>query len=106
MRAPVWISLAAGLIVGALAQRTRLCMVGGIRDVLLFKDWTLLAGFAAILAAALVSNAVLNTMFGGYFKVGFNGPACRSISMDFGISFPCPLWDSALSCSAAARCAS
>ena len=73
MRAPVWISLAAGLIVGALAQRTRLCMVGGIRDVLLFKDWTLLAGFAAILAAALVSNAVLNTMFGGYFKVGFMG---------------------------------
>lgn len=73
MRAPVWISLAAGLIVGALAQRTRLCMVGGIRDVLLFKDWTLLAGFAAILAAALVSNAVLNTVFGGYFKVGFMG---------------------------------
>ena len=26
----------AGLVVGALAQRTRLCMVGGIRDVLLF----------------------------------------------------------------------
>ena len=32
-------ALAGGLIVGALAQRTRLCMVGGIRDVMLFRDW-------------------------------------------------------------------
>lgn len=30
MSAPILLSLAAGLIVGALAQRTRLCMVGGI----------------------------------------------------------------------------
>ena len=29
----------AGLVVGALAQRTRLCMVGGIRDVVLFGEW-------------------------------------------------------------------
>ena len=36
MRAPIWAALAAGLIVGAIAQRTRLCMVGGIRDVILF----------------------------------------------------------------------
>ena len=31
LHAPILISLAAGLIVGALAQRTRLCMVGGPR---------------------------------------------------------------------------
>ena len=31
--AAIGISLVAGLVVGALAQRTRLCMVGGIRDV-------------------------------------------------------------------------
>ncbi len=30
---------------GALAQRTRLCMVGGIRDVVLFGEWKLLLGF-------------------------------------------------------------
>ena len=36
--AAVLISLAAGLIVGALAQRPRLCMVGGIRDVVLFTE--------------------------------------------------------------------
>ena len=32
--AALWISLLAGLIVGAIAQVTRLCMVGGIRDFL------------------------------------------------------------------------
>jgi len=68
MHAPIWISLAAGLIVGVLAQRTRLCMVGGLRDIALFKDWTLLLGFVGILAAALVGNLVL-----GYFKLGFSG---------------------------------
>ena len=48
--AAVFLSLAAGLAVGALAQRTRLCMVGGIRDVVLFREYKLLIGFAAILA--------------------------------------------------------
>lgn len=71
MHAPVWISLIAGLVVGAIAQRTRFCMVGGIRDVVLFKDWTLLAGFAAILAAALVGNLIMNSVVGGYFSVSF-----------------------------------
>ena len=68
MRAPVLISLAAGLVVGVLAQRTRLCMVGGIRDLVLFKDWTLLLGFVGILAAALVGNACF-----GWFKLSFQG---------------------------------
>lgn len=66
--AAVAVSLLAGLIVGALAQRTRLCMVGGIRDVVLFKDWKLLAGFVAILAAALTVNAIV-----GNFHPGFAG---------------------------------
>lgn len=66
MRAPVILSLAAGLAVGAMAQYTRLCMAGGIRDVILFKDWTLLAGFAAIFVGALLLNFVF-----GFFKPGF-----------------------------------
>lgn len=48
MRAPLIVALAAGLIVGALAQKTRLCMVGGIRDAVMFKDFHLLSGFIAI----------------------------------------------------------
>lgn len=65
MRAPVALTLAAGLAVGAMAQYTRLCMAGGIRDVLLFKDWTLLSGFAAIFAGALILNLIF-----GFFKPG------------------------------------
>ncbi len=72
--APIYISLAAGLIVGALAQRTRMCMVGGIRDVVLFKEWKLLAGFIAIFASALVSNIILTNMgVGSFFKLGMEG---------------------------------
>lgn len=36
--AAILISLAAGVIVGILAQRTRLCMVGGIRDAVLLEN--------------------------------------------------------------------
>lgn len=59
LHAPILVSLAAGLAVGAAAQRTRLCMAGGIRDVVLFRDGTLLSGFLAIFAAALTGNLVL-----------------------------------------------
>ena len=68
MRAPLAAALAAGLAVGAAAQRTRLCMVGGIRDVVLFRDWTLLSGFLAIFAAALIGNLIL-----GSFTLSFTG---------------------------------
>ena len=53
MHAAVGIALGAGLLAGVLAQVSRLCMVGGIRDVILVKDVTLLLGFVAIFAAAL-----------------------------------------------------
>lgn len=66
--APVWLSLLAGLIVGVAAQRTRLCMVGGIRDVILFRNWHLLAGFLAIFITALAGNLLV-----GKFTPGFEG---------------------------------
>ncbi len=70
--APVALSLLAGLLVGALAQRTRLCMVGGIRDAVLFRETKLLIGFGAIFLAALAGNLVLNAVNGGgYFNLGF-----------------------------------
>jgi len=66
--APILLALAAGLIVGIAAQRTRLCMAGGIRDVVLFRDWTLLSGFIAIIVIAIVGNLITGT-----FTVGFEG---------------------------------
>lgn len=74
LHAPILISLAAGLIVGALAQRTRLCMVGGIRDAVLFKEWTLMLGFVSVFAAALIANLVLKGVTGeAFFKLGMKG---------------------------------
>ncbi len=72
--APILLSLAAGLVVGGLAQRTRLCMVGGIRDVVLFRQWKLLAGFAAIFTTALLCNLLLNAFTPDtYFNLGLTG---------------------------------
>lgn len=74
MHAAVLISLAAGLIVGALAQKTRLCMVGGVRDVILFGEWKLLLGFLAILISALLGNVILTAVTGTpYIHFGFAG---------------------------------
>ena len=70
--AAVYVSLLAGVIVGGLAQRTRLCMVGGIRDAILFKEFKLLLGFVAIFAAALVMNLVFTAAAEGtFFTLGF-----------------------------------
>ncbi len=66
MRAPLFAALAAGLIVGAIAQLTRLCMVGGLRDVVLFKDWTLVCGFIALIVVALIGNIATSN-----FNLGF-----------------------------------
>ena len=72
--AAVYISLLAGIIVGGLAQRTRLCMVGGIRDAILFREFKLLIGFIAVFAAALVMNLVLTAAGSGtFFSLGFEG---------------------------------
>ena len=38
MTAPVLLALVVAIVVGVLAQRSRLCMVGGIRDAVMFQD--------------------------------------------------------------------
>lgn len=68
MAAPILAALAAGLLVGAFAQRSRLCMAGGIRDTFLIKDAHLLWGFVAIFVAALAGNLFLSK-----FHLGFAG---------------------------------
>ena len=72
--AAILISMAAGVIVGIVAQRTRLCMVGGIRDAVLFGEYKLLFGFVAILISALVMNLILGVVTGtAFFTPGFAG---------------------------------
>ena len=66
--APILFSIAAGLIIGAIAQRSRFCTMGAFRDVILIKDFHLISGVAALLVFAFVTNMVL-----GQFKPGFEG---------------------------------
>ena len=60
--APWALALIIAIIVGALAQKSRLCMVGGIRDSIMFREFGLLAGFACVLVAVLVGNAIRGTL--------------------------------------------
>ena len=68
MHAAWGIALVAGLVVGALCQRSRMCMVGGIRNAVMFKDFGLVAGFVTIILTVLVGNLIL-----GKFNPGFTG---------------------------------
>ncbi len=65
MQAPVIVALCIALVVGALAQRSRLCMVGGLRDAVMFKEFGLLAGFGGILIAVLVGNLITGNLSWG-----------------------------------------
>lgn len=62
--APVIASLLIAAVVGALCQKSRLCMVGGMRDAVMFGDFSLLSGFGAIFLTVLLGNVVLGNFTG------------------------------------------
>ncbi len=68
LHAPLLIALGAGLLIGFLAQRTRFCTMGAIRDVILMRDTHLISGLAALLVVAFVMNLIL-----GQVRFGFTG---------------------------------
>ncbi len=63
--APLAIALAAGLVVSGLAQRSRFCTIGGLRDVFLIGDSQLLQGAIAMLIVAFGLNLVLGQFHPG-----------------------------------------
>jgi YedE family putative selenium metabolism protein len=65
-RAPFALALAAGLGLGVLAQRSRFCSMGGIRDAFLVRRFDLLFGVLGLLVGALAVNVAL-----GQFRLGF-----------------------------------
>ncbi|MDP2299094.1 MAG: YedE family putative selenium transporter [Actinomycetota bacterium] len=65
-RAPLWISLVAGLAIGVVAQRSRFCSIGGIRDAILVRRFDLLFGVVGLLIGATVVNMVF-----GQYNLGF-----------------------------------
>jgi YedE family putative selenium metabolism protein len=69
------VSLAVGLLIGFLAQRTRFCTMGSIRDVILMGDTHLLSGLGALVVVAVIMNLVL----GQFRTLAFFGqPAAHS----------------------------
>mgnify|MGYP001247007123 FL=1 len=63
------VSLGAGLIIGFLAQRTRFCTMGSIRDLLLMGDTHLISGLGALVVVAIFMNLIL----GQFGPAGFFG---------------------------------
>lgn len=68
MHAPVLISLAAGLVFGALSQKCRTCFAGSVRDVILMRNFDLISTIGGFFVAMLVFNLVT-----GGFHLSFNG---------------------------------
>ena len=68
VHAPVLLSLAVGLLVGFLAQRSRFCTMGAFRDLILFRQIHLFSGIIALLIAAFGTNLLV-----GQFHPGFIG---------------------------------
>ncbi len=64
--APLAVSLIVGLAVGFLAQRSRFCTMGALRDLILFRQVHLFSGMLALLVTAFVMNLLL-----GQFNPGF-----------------------------------
>ncbi len=66
--APLIISLASGLAIGFLAQRSRFCTMGAFRDLILFRQFHLFSGVLALLIFAFITNLIA-----GQFNPGFTG---------------------------------
>lgn len=69
VHAPIIISLIGGLVFGAIAQKSRMCFAGGIRDVVLMKNFDLLSIIAGLFVVMLVYNVAM-----GKFVLAFDTP--------------------------------
>jgi uncharacterized protein len=68
MHAPLAIALIVGLGIGFIAQRSRFCTMGAIRDLVLFGQIHLLTGFVSLVVFAFLTNLAV-----GQFHPGFAG---------------------------------
>lgn len=66
LHAPILVSLGVGLLVGGLCQRSRFCTVAGNRDAMMFRDFTMLWGFLAVIVTTIIGNLIL-----GKFHLSF-----------------------------------
>lgn len=69
MHAPILLSLAGGLIFGAVAQKSRMCFAGSIRDVILMRNFDLLTIIGGFFVVMLIFNIAT-----GRFVPAFDTP--------------------------------
>ena len=67
--APIILSLVVALIIGALAQKSRMCFAGSIRDIILMKNFDLFCVIAGLFVVMLVFNVAT-----GRFVLAFDTP--------------------------------
>jgi len=63
-----YLALAGGLLIGSLAQRSRFCTVGALRNIMVMRDLHLFYGVLALVAANAAANVALKQ-----FNWGFEG---------------------------------
>lgn len=60
MHAPALAAIVVGLLVGFIAQKSRMCFAGSIRDIILLKDFRLISVIGGIFVVMLIYNIVTN----------------------------------------------
>lgn len=68
MHAPVILALVVALVVGALAQKARICFASGLRNAFLVRDFEMLLPIAGMFIVMVVYNVAT-----GNFKLSFDG---------------------------------
>lgn len=66
--APLLLTLMVALVIGVLAQKSRMCFAGSIRDVILMKNFDLLSIIAALFVVMTIYNIAT-----GNFHLSFSG---------------------------------
>jgi YedE family putative selenium metabolism protein len=75
MRAPIYVSLLLGLVTGVFAQKSGLCITGGIRNFCLVRERTLLNGVITTFVSALILSLIM-----GQFNLGLNAQPSSHLS--------------------------
>ena len=60
LHAPALVALAIGLLVGIIAQKSRMCFAGSIRDIILLKDFRLISVIGGLFVVMLAYNLITN----------------------------------------------
>ena len=73
VHAAIGLSLGAGIIFGIIAQKSRMCFAGSIRDIILLKDFKLISVIGGIFVVMLVYNIA-----SGNFQIAAYGPIAHA----------------------------